>query len=598
MPKEISLCMIVKNEENNLKRCLNSVKDLVDEIIILDTGSTDNTVAIASEYTSKIFYYDWCNDFSNARNNSLKYATKDFIFIMDADDELDPNDRDKFFNLKNNLDDSETIYYFQTISHLSQAFNSYINSSTNLMPRLFKNNTKYYYKNALHEQLKSDVPLDELRKAILDIHIFHYGYLEDSSIDKIKFNRNISILEKQLLDEPNEPFHYFNLGNEYCSIRNFEEALKYFLISYKDFDPCKGYSPRLILKLVICYYSLDKAPECFDMIEKGLCIYPTFSDLHYIKGMILFDKRLYSQAIDEFSSCVDLGVAPPQLLYVKDASPLKSYDMISRCYHKLNNCSKAFEFAAKAIATNPKYVLPFYNCVKIMVDDNLSVDNIESILLSFFDNIKENSSLISNIFYMSKLYNLSLKYLNIHEDNFQLSEENIILKIKLLLKLDKLDESIYYIDLISPDSINFFTSCKLKSILYLLKHENVLAMKTIHHFSVASTTYQQKVITVLREASNLLLHKKGSPICDTKDEIISDIIFEILEFFLCTHKFDEFEKLLELLNLIDDSSVLLRLAKLYYEYGYKNMAKKEILNSIKNFDLIDKDSLELLSNCF
>lgn len=598
MLKEISLCMIVKNEENNLERCLNSVKDLVDEIIILDTGSTDNTVAIAAEFNSKIFHYNWCNDFSKARNESLKHATKDFIFIMDADDELDPNDKEKFLNLKNNLDDSETIYYFQTISHLSQAFNSYINSSINLMPRLFKNNTKYYYKNALHEQLKSEVPLDKLKKSIIDIHIFHYGYLEDSSTNKSKFNRNVSILEKQLVDEPNEPFHYFNLGNEYCSIRNFEEALKYFLISYKDFNPSKGYSPRLIIKLIICYYSLNKIPECFDMIEKGLYIYPKFSDLHYIKGMILFDKHLYSQAIDEFTSCIDLGVAPPQLLYVKDASPLKSYDMISRCYHKLNNYSKAFEFASKAIVADPRYLLPLYNCVKIMVDDNLSTDNIESILLSFFDNIKESSSLISNIFYMSKLYNISLKYLEIYENNFQLSEDHILLKIKLLLKLNKFTESMHYIDLINPNSTNFFTACKLRSILYLLNSENILAIKTITHFSISSTTYQQKVIKVISEASNLLLDKKGNLICDTEDEMLSDIIFEILEFFLCTHKFDEFEKLLGLLNLIDDSSVLLRLAKLYYEYGHKEMAKREIFNSIKNFDLIDKDSLELLSNCF
>lgn len=110
----ISLCMIVKNEEETLSRCLDTVKDIVDEINIVDTGSTDRTVEIARNYTDHIFQYEWTNSFANARNESYKYATMDYILYLDADDVILDDDRKKFIKLKETLDpsvDSVSMYY-------------------------------------------------------------------------------------------------------------------------------------------------------------------------------------------------------------------------------------------------------------------------------------------------------------------------------------------------------------------------------------------------------------------------------------------------------------------------------------------------------
>lgn len=84
----ISLCMIVKDEEQVLERCLDSVKELVDEIVIVDTGSTDATKDIAARYTDRLFHFEWNHDFSAARNFSFRQATQDYILWLDADDEL------------------------------------------------------------------------------------------------------------------------------------------------------------------------------------------------------------------------------------------------------------------------------------------------------------------------------------------------------------------------------------------------------------------------------------------------------------------------------------------------------------------------------
>ena len=110
----LSLCMIVKDEEKVIKRCLDTVKDIVDEIIIVDTGSNDNTIEIVKEYTDKIYYFKWIDDFSKARNFSFSKASKDYILWLDADEYLDEENREKLKKLKVNLDDSIDIVTLET----------------------------------------------------------------------------------------------------------------------------------------------------------------------------------------------------------------------------------------------------------------------------------------------------------------------------------------------------------------------------------------------------------------------------------------------------------------------------------------------------
>ena len=113
----ISLCMIVKNEEKILERCLASIHDLVDEIIIVDTGSKDNTKESAYKFNAKVFDFEWCDDFSAARNFSFSKAEKDYILWLDADDVLLEEDRDKFRNLKKTIDNSIDSVSMSIIFH-------------------------------------------------------------------------------------------------------------------------------------------------------------------------------------------------------------------------------------------------------------------------------------------------------------------------------------------------------------------------------------------------------------------------------------------------------------------------------------------------
>jgi glycosyltransferase involved in cell wall biosynthesis len=142
--------MIVKNEEQVLDRCLNSVKDLVDEIVIVDTGSTDSTKEIAANYTDRIFHFEWIDDFSAARNYSFRHATKDYILWLDADDLLQENDLEKFKALKQTLDpnvDSVCMDYYVAFDPLGQP------TSMIKRNRLVKRSRQFQWHDPVHEHL-------------------------------------------------------------------------------------------------------------------------------------------------------------------------------------------------------------------------------------------------------------------------------------------------------------------------------------------------------------------------------------------------------------------------------------------------------------
>src|SRR5699024_8931960 len=147
----ISLCMIVKNEEDVLERCLDSIKNLVDEINIIDTGSTDRTIEIAKKYTDGVFYFEWTGKFKDARNESFKHATKDYILYLDADDVLLEEDQEKFMKVK------ETLY--PSIDSVSMFYNAGIDEFGNVTltyrrNRLVKRSKQFKWKGDCHNYLE------------------------------------------------------------------------------------------------------------------------------------------------------------------------------------------------------------------------------------------------------------------------------------------------------------------------------------------------------------------------------------------------------------------------------------------------------------
>ena len=162
----VSVCMIVKNEENVLARCLSSLKDIADEIIIVDTGSTDGTKKKASEFTSAVYDLEWTDDFAAARNFAFSKCNCDYIYSADADEILDEINRDRFLKLKSVLDPSIDIVQFLYTNQLE--YNTTYNYDRELRPKLYKRQRSFIWEGEVHERVRLDPVIFDS-----DIEIIH-----------------------------------------------------------------------------------------------------------------------------------------------------------------------------------------------------------------------------------------------------------------------------------------------------------------------------------------------------------------------------------------------------------------------------------------
>ena len=184
---ELSLCMIVKNEEKHLERCLSSVKDVADEIVIVDTGSTDRTIEIAEPFDAKVFHFIWVADFSAARNFALSKCSGDWILYLDADEELNP---DCIAEVKNYISHIPAGVYC-TVKSLGSSTS---NGSVMRYPRLFANTPGLEFVGKVHEQIIDSLKKNKIPLVESEIEIIHHGYAIDEVGLQKKKERNLDLL--------------------------------------------------------------------------------------------------------------------------------------------------------------------------------------------------------------------------------------------------------------------------------------------------------------------------------------------------------------------------------------------------------------------
>lgn len=247
----ISLCMIVKNEQHSLERCLRSVRDVVDEIIIMDTGSTDRTKEIAKDWTSFVNDFDWNDHFAEARNASFAKASMDYIMWLDADDILLPEDCEKFSKLKKSL--STEIDAVSMPYHCDFDVNGNVTLNIRRF-RLVKRLNNYQWEGAVHE----DLVINEGILYDSDIVITHRKNYKTADPD-----RNLKIYENLIRDgkrlSARDTLHY---ALELHQHRLFEDAVECFL-KFLNFENLSNENQIFACsKLADCYYHLgDRKKE-------------------------------------------------------------------------------------------------------------------------------------------------------------------------------------------------------------------------------------------------------------------------------------------------------------------------------------------------
>lgn len=298
----ISLCMIVKNEEKVLDLCLGSIKNFVDEIIVVDTGSTDNTKYTALRYTDKVFDYDWCDDFSKARNFSIARAENDWILVLDADEIVKQFDRNSIFEFCSCVENQSKVGRLKRINEYEDSYGKrrYIER----ISRLFNKNN-FCYSGSIHEQVvyKNKGNYDTSN---IDITIDHVGYSKEVLKRTNKIQRNIIMLKKEIIKNEKDPYINYQLGKSYFLEKDYKNAILYFKKSILLVD---NFNYEYVEDLVESYgYSLlnlNKFNEAA-IIETYKRYYLNSPDYNFLLALVYMNNSKFQQAAETFLRCTEL----------------------------------------------------------------------------------------------------------------------------------------------------------------------------------------------------------------------------------------------------------------------------------------------------
>lgn len=327
----ISLCMIIRDEEKSLHRCLSSVQHIVDEMIIVDTGSEDRSKEIATKMGAKVFDFTWINDFAAARNYAFSKATQDYILWLDADDVIKEEDQQRFLHLKATLSpDVQTVTMSYHLSYDAQG-----NATTSLRRnRLVRRDCQFRWIGAVHEYLEVWG-----KSFASDVCISHFK-------DKTYSDRNLKIYRaKQAKQEEFSPRDLYYFGNELRDHQIYEEACIYY---EKFLATCKGWIEdnfQACLKLAECYERRGEQEQQYWALVRTLQYDTPRSQFCYRLGRYFHQrdrlteaKYWYHQAIEVYdpkASTASLGV-----MNVSEATWLPHLQLVL-CYDKQGKYEEA-----------------------------------------------------------------------------------------------------------------------------------------------------------------------------------------------------------------------------------------------------------------
>jgi tetratricopeptide (TPR) repeat protein len=345
MRPTISLCLIVRNEEENLAACLRPFRPVVDEIVVVDTGSTDRTAEIAAEFGAKVYSFPWCDDFSAARNESLSHATGDWVLWVDADDRLDEENIQRLAELAERLGpDSPDVYTFQVLSPVAPGVNS---GGWVTHGRLFRRAANLHWERRVHEEL---VPVDRSNAAARPsigwsgLVVRHVGY-EDPLRRRRKLYRDLRLLQLDYAINPDDPLTLLYLGWGHMEAGHLQQAVR-FLRRGLARSPVRRKHLALLAQALARLNQKDKALEA---CQQGLATYPDDPELLFLCGTLLGEKRDLAGAEQVLLRLVNLGPQQYYHLGVEDGLQTeKAPFMLGLLYHEQRRFAEAeqqFRFA-------------------------------------------------------------------------------------------------------------------------------------------------------------------------------------------------------------------------------------------------------------
>ncbi|WP_160032592.1 glycosyltransferase [Paenibacillus sp. An7] len=316
--------LIVYNEEKWLGACLERIHTLADELIIVDTGSTDRSVEIAEKYGATVIHSPWEHDFAKARNAGLVHANTDWILVLDADEQV--------------MAGQEEIKEFLSQEEGSQCLIELVNWTGSgpeecihyFAPRVFRNREGYRYEGMIHEQLVQadqgslgEIGLNmehgmkrcstKIKTAtppsICPLKVNHYGYLPAVMESKQTAIRNLKIIQQALLINPDDAFHLYNLGVTYCQLEDREQARITFLRALNSCPVNAPYRSTLVQDLGKLLYANHELEQARNLLLTEIRRYRDYPDLHTLLGLVEQEYGMAEQAYGYFEKAVKSGLS-------------------------------------------------------------------------------------------------------------------------------------------------------------------------------------------------------------------------------------------------------------------------------------------------
>lgn len=301
----VSVCMIVKNEQLHIEECCRRLLPYGCEIVVVDTGSTDRTVELARQFTDRIYHFDWCDDFSAAKNYAMAKASHDWILSLDCDEYVEKIDRKALQRCMERYPASAgRILIRNRFTENGQTAFEQVRVSR------FVHRKYYHFEGAVHEQL---VPKTADRTARSQKYVYpapitvlHVGY--DCSEEEMlqKCRRNITLLEKELQAQGADPYLYFQLGQSYRRLHDYENAVRYFDLGLAmDVDPAMDYVQTMVESYGYTLLDLKRSQDALNLLG----VYDEFAkraDFVFLMGLVYMNNGLFDEAVSEFQKATTM----------------------------------------------------------------------------------------------------------------------------------------------------------------------------------------------------------------------------------------------------------------------------------------------------
>lgn len=374
---KISQAMIVKNEEKNIERALSWGKGVVSEQIVVDTGSTDRTVEIAKKMGATVYFFPWQDDFSLAKNFAISKCRYPWIAMLDADESFSEQDAKKMKDYIALVEKDPKVHGLRTaIADIDP--NGQVVSLDSTV-RLFRNREDIRYRRAIHEQLCLTNG-EDFRPANCgnNLTVLHTGYQAEALSKKLKENRNINLLQKELEKNPEEFDLYVYLGMEYAFRKKWKEAIMQYRKFYAFFPEQKEkfkavFSMALSAHLRALYQLSEeeetKGQDCHtkrqallcdaeELLKKGREFLPESTDYLYQIAMLYYRNGFYENVLSLLLEYLEKKEKEQNTVFSKEAlsEMLSVYGMLADSYFRLGKYREAVQYATAVLQSDPKQV--------------------------------------------------------------------------------------------------------------------------------------------------------------------------------------------------------------------------------------------------